>query len=49
MELCRKESIGHKRIVRFEPLRGKALRLSASKCRAEPIIRRLAVLAAEDA
>jgi len=45
----RKESIGHKRIVRFEPLRGKALRLSASKCRAEPIIRRLAVLAAEDA
>jgi len=49
IEVCRRQSIGHKRIEQFEPRAATAARLSISQSRGEPIIRRLAVLGPEPA
>jgi alpha-L-fucosidase len=42
-ELCRGQSIGHKRIERFQPVEATKVRLRTTESVAEPLIRKLAV------
>ncbi len=44
--LCRGQSVGHKRIERFDPVEVSKVRLSVAKSAAEPLIRKLAVFRA---